>query len=67
MAKARTLIIKSTDTLGNSYEKSLTSANPNATAENIDTFARALTGLTTTNYQDTIVRDEESVTEILSE
>ena len=67
MAKARTLIIKSTDTLGNSYEKSLTSANPNATAANIDTFARALTGLTTTNYQDTIVRDEESVTEILSE
>lgn len=63
----RTLIVKSTDTLGNVYQKSMTNANPEATNANIDTFARSLISLSTNTYQDTIKRDEESVTEALAE
>lgn len=63
----RTLIVKSTDNLGKQYEKSLTSANPNATAANIDTFAKALVGLSTNTYSDTIVREEYSVNEEIGE
>ena len=64
---SRTLIVKSTDNLGKQYEKSLTSANPSATAANIDTFAKALVGLSTNTYGDTIVRDEFSVNEEVAE
>lgn len=67
MAKQRTLIIKSTDELGNEFEKSFSSANPEATAANIDTFARSVTGLSQNTYVDTIIRDEQSVNEILAE
>lgn len=67
MAKSRTLIVKSTDQLGNEMEKSFSFANPNATAANIDTFARAVVGLSKNTYSDTIVRDEESINEILAE
>lgn len=63
----RTLIVKSTDNLGKQYEKSLSAANPNATAANIDTFAKALVGLSTNTYSDTVVRDEFSVNEEIGE
>jgi hypothetical protein len=63
----RTLLVRSTDALGKQFEKSMTSANPNATAANIDTFARALVGLSTNTYGDTIIRDETSVNEALDE
>ena len=63
----RTLIIKSTDNLGNEMQKSMTHANPNATAANIDTFARAITGLTKNTYGDTLIQDVQSVNEILAE
>jgi hypothetical protein len=63
----RTLIVKSTDALGKTFEKSMTHANPNATAANIDTFAKAIVGLSTNTYGDTIIRDETSVNEALAE
>lgn len=63
----RTLIIKSTDALGNESQKSMTHANPAATAQNIDTFARAVAGLSKDTYVDTIIQDTQSVNEILAE
>lgn len=67
MAISRTLILKSTDTFGNEYQKSITHANPETTNAQIDTFCRALNGLSTNTYVDTIRRDEESITEALAE
>lgn len=67
MAVQRTLIVKSTDALGNEYQKSITHANPAATAQQIDTFARGIVGLSTNTYSDTIKRDEESINEALAE
>lgn len=67
MAVQRTLLVNFNDGNGRTYEKQMTHANPNATAANIDTFARALVGLTTNTYQDTVIRDEQSVNEILAE
>ena len=63
----RTLIIKSTDALGNENQKTMTHANPAATAQNIDTFARAVVGLSKDTYVDTIIQDTQSVNEILAE
>ncbi len=63
----RMLILKSTDALGNESVKTMTHANPAATAANIDTFARALINLTTNTYSDTVIRDEQSVNELLAE
>ncbi len=67
MAISRTLIVKSTDTFGNEYQKSVTHANPEATNTQIDTFARAFVGLSKNTYADTIRRDEESINEALAE
>lgn len=67
MAIQRTLIIKSFDELGNAYQKSLTHVNTTATNQQIDTFCRALNGLSTNTYDDTIRRDEESINQALSE
>lgn len=67
MAIQRTLLVKSTDTFGNSYQKSITNTNPEATNTQIDTFARAFVGLSKNSYDDTIRRDEESVNEALAE
>lgn len=64
---SRTLIIKATDPDGDDIQKTLTHANPNATDENIDTFARAFNGLSRNNYVDTIVQDTHSVREALIE
>ena len=63
----RTIIIKSTDNLGNETQKAMAHANPNATAANIDTFARAINGLTKNTYGDTLIQDVSSVNEILAE
>lgn len=67
MSTNRTLIIKSTDALGNEYQKSITHANPQSTNAQIDTFCRAFNGLSTNTYVDTIRRDEESINEALAE
>lgn len=67
MAIKRTVIIKSYDTNGNELAKSITSVNPAATNTQIDTFTRALNGLTTNTYRDAIRRDEESINEALAE
>ena len=67
MAVQRTLLVNYNDTNGKIYEKQMTHANPSATATNIDAFSRALIGLTTNTYQDTIIREEQSVNEILAE
>ena len=67
MAKKCDLIIKSTDTLGNEQSKTYGCVNPNATAANIDTSARAINGLTTNTYKDTLKVTTESVNELLSE
>lgn len=63
----RTIIVKSTDNFGNETQKAMSHANPNATAANIDTFARAITGLTKNTYGDTLIQDVSSVNEILAE
>lgn len=67
MAIKRSLIIKSNDNAGNLYQKTVTNVNPAATNEQIDAFSRALYGLSTNSYSDTIRRDEESVNEALDE
>lgn len=67
MAKQRTLILKTADTLGNEYEKAFSSANTEATAANIDTFARAVAGLSKQTYVDTLIIDTQSVNEILAD
>lgn len=67
MAVKTTLIIQSTDQNDNPMEKSLTNANPNLTAAQVNTVARALIALTTNTYVDTIRRDEQSINEALAE
>lgn len=67
MAKVRSYIIKSTDQLGNAYQKTFTNANPAATDAQIDTFARAVNNLSTNTYVDTIKVETESVNEALAE
>ena len=63
----RSLIVKTTDALGNENQKTFSNGNPAATAQNIDTFARAVAGLSKDTYVDTIIRDEISVNEKLAE
>ena len=67
MAVARSLLIKSVDQLGNNYQKTITHANPESTNTQIDTFARAFTGLSTNTYVDTVKVETESVNEALDE
>ena len=47
---ATSIIMTSTDQGGNKIQKSLTSVNPKAAANDIRQFANALNGLTTNNY-----------------
>ena len=63
----RTLIVKTADEFGNENQKTFSHANPAATAQNIDTFTRAVAGLSKDTYVDTIIRDEISVNETLAE
>ena len=63
----RSLIVKTADALGNENQKTFSNGNPAATAQNIDTFARAVAGLSKDTYVDTIIRDEISVNEKLAE
>lgn len=67
MAIERTLILKTKDTLGNAYEKKFSNANPSATDEQIDTFARGLAGLSQNSYDDTICQDSKSINQALKE
>lgn len=68
MAIKRTLVIQSTNaTTGELVQRNFSNANPNASAANIDTFSRAINGLSTNIYSDTKILDESSVNEILAE
>ena len=62
-----TLIIKSNDLNGNALEKTISNVNPALTDANADICARAINGLTTNTYDDTIRRDEKSINEALEE
>lgn len=67
MAVSRSLLIKSVDQLGNTYQKTVTHTNPETTNTQIDTFSRAFVGLSTNTYKDTIKVDTESINEALAE
>ena len=67
MAVSRSLLVKSVDQLGNTYQKTITHANPASTNTQIDTFARAYNNLGTNTYVDTMKVDVESVNEALEE
>lgn len=63
--------LKTSDSLGNEYETQINNArlgvNPAATYTQVDTFARALAGLTTNAYVDTDLITVISVNEVLAE
>lgn len=63
--------ILSSDTLGNDAETTINTSrlfvNPNATYEQVDTFARALMGTSTNTYNDTNLITVISVNEVLAE
>lgn len=64
----RTLIVQSTNvSTGELVQRNFANANPSATAANIDTFARAINGLSTNTYSDTLIVDTSSTNEILAE
>jgi hypothetical protein len=67
MTTQRTLILKSIDSYGNAKQQAITSANPAATDQQIDTFCRGINGLSKNTYDDTIRRDEVSINESLAE
>ena len=67
MAIQRSIIIKSTDAFGNAYEKKFGNINPAATNANLDTFARAIQGLSSNTYVDTMRVDSESINEAIAE
>lgn len=64
----RTLVIQATNpTTGEFVQRNIVNANPSATAQNIDTFSRALNNLTVNTYSDTLIVDTSSVNETLAE
>lgn len=67
MAVKRTLVIQATSPTGEPVQRNIVNANPSATAQNIDTFARALNNLTVNTYSDTLIVDTSSVNETLAE
>lgn len=67
MAVSRSLLIKSVDNLGNSYQKTITHVNPESTNQQIDTFSRAFNNLGTNTYVDTVKVETESINEALVE
>lgn len=67
MAVKTTLILKSFDQNDNPLETTISNVNPEITAANADIAMRALNGLTTNTYNDTIRRDEQSINEALED
>ena len=67
MAVARSLILKSVDQLGNTYQKTIIHVNPESTNAQIDTFARAFNNLGTNTYVDTVKVETESINEAIAE
>lgn len=67
-AVKRTLVVQSTNaTTGELVQRNFANANPSATAANVDAFARAIVGLSTNTYSDTLIVDTTSTNEILAE
>lgn len=59
--------IKSSDSYGEKYERKVWGKlNPSATYQQVNDVARALNGLTTHSYDDTILVTEKSVEEELA-
>jgi len=64
----RTLVIQATNpTTGELVQRNIVNANPSTTAQNVDTFSRALNNLTVNTYSDTLIVDTSSVNETLAE
>lgn len=67
-----TMVIKSTDVFGNTYDTTITSqskrlyVNPNADYQDVDSIARALNNLTNNTYNDTELTTVVSVNEVLA-
>lgn len=65
------MILKTKDALNNTNETTITNqklfVNPEATYQEVDTFARALAGLSTNSYDDTNLVTNISVNEKLAE
>ena len=67
MATKRTLVLQSRDTAtGEIVQKSFTSANPEATVTNINTFMRSVNSLSNNTYVDSLIVDTRSVNEELT-
>lgn len=67
MATKRTLTLISRDTNNEISQKNISNVNPNATYQNLDTFARAFNALSTNTYVDSLVVNTVSLNEELSD
>lgn len=65
MAIKRNLTIIAKDGSGDIVQRNVPFVNPEASLENLDKFSRALNGLTTNTYSDTLVVDTRSLNEEL--
>lgn len=63
----RTLVLQSRNPVsGEVVNRNFTSANPEATVQNIDTFMRGVNSLTNNTYVDALIVDTRSVKEELN-
>ena len=66
MATKRTIALVSRDPAnGEIVQRNFTSANPEATVQNVDTFLRNLNSLTDNSFVDGLIIDTKSTTEEL--
>ena len=67
MAVKRTLTLVSKNTNDEVVTRNINNANPAATYQNLDTFLRAVNGLSTNTYIDGLVQDVRSLNEELAD